>query len=121
MKKAIKLLTGIIIVYIMVYSCNQRLSSKYETNIRYNLEKEKKEKLKKEEGISAINPFKDTIIINSDNANKINYLEKDSKQKSLAKQWAEIAAADAQISEVSKYQHEKTTSSSQQNKSNKLP
>lgn len=121
MKKAFKLLVGLIIVYIMIYSCNKRLSSKYETSIKYNLEKEKQEKLLKEKEIPAIDPFKDTVNSNSSNYNNMDNKEKDPKQKSLSKQWAKISSADAQTNEVSKFQTGTTTSASQVEKASQAP
>lgn len=121
MKKAFKLLVGLIIVYIMIYSCNKRLSSKYETSIKYNLEKEKQEKLLKEKEIPAIDPFKDTVNSNSSNYNNVDNKEKDSKHESLAKKWAEITSADAHSTEVISPATGTTTSASQLEKASQAP
>ena len=119
MKKTFKLLLGLIIIYIMIYSCNKRLSSKYETSIRYNLEKEKQEKLLKE--IPAIDPFKDTVDLNSSNYKNVNNKEKDSKHESLAKKWAEITSADAYSTGVISSATGTATSASQLEKASQAP
>lgn len=115
MKKAFKFIVGLIIVYIMIYSCNKRLSNKYETNIIYNLEKEKKEKLLKEKEVPAIEPFKDTISLNSDMENNINDMEKDPKQKSWEDFFKKSATTNRsyQSDEVTDFQPGVTTSASQ--------
>jgi hypothetical protein len=123
MKKTFKLLVGLVIVYIMIYSCNKRLSCKYETNIRYNLEKEKQEKLLKEREIPVIEPFKDTISLNSDIDNNVNDLEKDPKQESWADFFKKSATADReyQTDELTKFQPGTTTSASQLEKASQAP
>ena len=123
MKKTFKLLVGLVIVYIMIYSCNKRLSSKYETNIRYYLEKEKQEKLLKEREIPAIDPFKDTISLNSDIDSNINNIEKDSKQES----WKDFLKKSAttkrtyESDELTDFQPGVTTSASQLQKASQAP
>ncbi|WP_288984198.1 hypothetical protein [uncultured Flavobacterium sp.] len=123
MKKTFKLLVGLVIVYIMIYSCNKRLSSKYETNIRYYLEKEKQEKLLKEREIPAIDPFKDTISLNSDIDSNINNIEKDSKQESWKDFFKKSATTNRtyESDELTDFQPGVTTSASQLQKASQAP
>jgi hypothetical protein len=123
MKKTFKLLVGLVIVYIMIYSCNKRLSSKYETNIRYYLEKEKQEKLLKEREIPVIDPFKDTISLNSDIDNNVNDIEKDPKQESWKDFFKKSATANRsyQSDEVTDFQPGVTSSASQLEKASQAP
>lgn len=123
MKIAFKLLVGLIIVYIIVYSCNKKISSKYETNIRYNLEKKNQEKLSKEKEIPAIDPFKDTISLNSVIENNTIDLEKDPKQESWKDFFKKSATTNRsyQSDEVTDFQPGVTTSASQLEKASQAP
>lgn len=123
MKKAFKLLVGLIIVYIMIYSCNKRLSSKYETNIRYYLEKEKEEKLLKEKEVPATDPFKDTVGLNSSIYNNMNVKEKEPKQESLEYFFKKSATTNRtyQSDQVTDFQSGVTTSASQLEKAGQAP
>ena len=121
MKKVIKFLFGLIIVYIMIYACNKRLSSKYETNIRYNLEKEKQEKLLKEKELPAA-LYLDTIGNNSTIDDNPKEIEQTPEQKSFEKRWNKIVSKpDYEPSDLTGTVNGTTTSTSQVEKASQAP
>jgi hypothetical protein len=119
MKKILRIVGGIIIVYAIVFSCNKRLSSKYTTVI---LSKMEKERIKSKEvnerqynDLDTINQIDEQVVPLADTLTSVIQDEKGQgrQDKSLVKEWDEITASDVQINETTGFQPGVTTSASQ--------
>ena len=130
MKKILRIVGGIIIVYAIVFSCNKRLSSKYTTVI---LSKMEKERIKSKEvnerqynDLDTINQIDEQVVPLADTLTSVIQDEKgqDRQGKSLAKEssWekdfikAATADKDYETDETTGFQTGVTTSASQMQK-----